>query len=76
MLFQVRPASVDFQTPSPWETLPRIGDSPIPAQTTFGSESATASAPTEPVLKSLSETAAQVAPASVDFQTPPPVPPK
>jgi len=31
MLFQLFPASVDFKTPSPLETLPRIGASPMPA---------------------------------------------
>ncbi len=28
--FQVRPPSVDLYTPSPCETLPRIGASPVP----------------------------------------------
>ena len=39
-------------------------------------ESATAIAPTDPVLKKPSETARQARPASVVFQTPPPVAPK
>ncbi len=76
MFFQVCPASVDFQTPSPLETFPRIGDSPIPTQTTFGSDSETAIEPTEPVLKSLSDIGSQFDPPSVVLKTPPPVPPK
>jgi hypothetical protein len=38
---------------------------------TFGSDSATAMAPTAAVLKKLSETLRQYCPPSVDFQTPP-----
>ena len=49
--FHVLPASVDLYTPSPWVTLPRMQASPVPAYTTLGSESLTATAPTAPVLK-------------------------
>jgi hypothetical protein len=48
----------------------------MPTYTTLGSDSDTAIAPTEPVLKVLSETDSQFEPPSVVFQTPPPVPPK
>ena len=75
-LVQVRPPSVERYTPSPWETLPRMQPSPIPAYTTFASDSATATAPTEPVPSWPSETLAQRMPPSVVFQMPPPVPPK
>ena len=51
-------------------------DSPIPTYTTLGSDSATATAPTEPVPSWPSETLSQRMPPSVVFQTPPPVPPK
>ncbi len=50
--------------------------SPIPAYTTFASDSATATAPTEPVPSWPSETLVQRMPPSVVFQMPPPVPPK
>src|SRR5262245_62116922 len=43
----VAPASVDLYTPSPAETLPRIHAEPMPTYTTFGSDGATATAPTE-----------------------------
>ena len=61
--------------PSPAETLPRIGDSPIPTTTTLWSDSETAIAPTDPVLKNLSVMFSQFDPASVVFHTPPPVAP-
>ena len=48
----------------------------MPTYTTLGSDSETAIAPTDPVLKSLSETGSHVTPASVVLKTPPPVPPK
>ena len=50
--------------------------SPIPAYTTEGSASATASAPTEEVRKKPSDTLRQYVPPSVDFQTPPAHAPK
>ena len=50
--------------------------SPIPAYTTEGSASATASAPTEEVPKKPSDTLRQYVPPSVDFQTPPAHAPK
>jgi hypothetical protein len=43
---------------------------------TLGSESATASAPTDPVLNWPSETGIQVNPLSVVLNTPPPTAPK
>src|SRR6266571_5545121 len=74
--FQVLPASVDLYTPSPCETFPRIGDSPMPTYTTLGSDSEMPIAPTDPVLKYSSETGSQLTPPSVVFHTPPPVAPK
>jgi hypothetical protein len=47
----------------------------MPTYTTFGSDSATAMAPTEPVLKYPSDTLRQVMPMLLVFQTPPPVTP-
>ncbi len=49
--------------------------SPMPAYTTFGSDGATASAPTEPVFTWPSVSADQLVPPFVVFQTPPPVAP-
>src|SRR2546428_5303350 len=74
--FHVLPASVDLYTPSPCETFPRMGDSPIPTYTTFGSDSEIPMAPTDPVLKYSSEIGSQLMPPSLVFQTPPPVAPK
>ena len=49
-LDHVLPASLERYTPSPCEVMTgRISDSPIPAYTTFGSDSETATAPTEPI---------------------------
>ena len=77
MCCHVLPASVERYTPSPWEVAtPRTACSPIPTYTTLGSDSDTAIAPTDPVLKNPSDTLRHVVPASVVFQTPPPVPPK
>src|SRR3954471_21840866 len=70
----VFPASVDFHTPSPCETLPRIGYSPPPTYTTSGLEGATAIAPIVPP-KYLSVTGAHDWPALIDLKTPPPVVP-
>ena len=72
----VRPASVERYTPSPCEVItPRIACSPIPAYTTLGSDSATASAPTDEVPSWPSVTLRQVTPASSVFHTPPPTVP-
>src|ERR1043165_9020324 len=71
---QVLPPSVVFQTPSPCETLPRIGNSPPPTYTTSGAEGATAMAPIVPP-KYLSVTGAHDWPALIDLKTPPPVVP-
>ena len=60
--------------PTPAATLPRRQACPVPAYTTFGSESATATAPIEPDAKNPSETLVQLAPASSVFQRPPDVP--
>src|SRR5262245_14931552 len=68
------PASTDFHMPSPELTLPRHVCSPPPANTTLASLGATATAPIEPP-KNPSLTFFQFLPASVVFQTPPPVPP-
>src|SRR5580765_7849408 len=70
----VFPPSVDFHTPSPCETLPRIGASPPPTYTTSGLEGATAIAPIVPP-KYLSVTGAHDCPPSSDLNTPPPVVP-
>ena len=48
----------------------------MPTYTTLGSDSATASAPTEPVPSWPSVTGFQSAPPFVVLKTPPPVPPK
>src|SRR5215212_3032904 len=71
---QVLPPSVVFQTPSPCETLPRIGYSPPPTYTTSGAEGATSTAPSVPP-KYLSVTGAHDWPALIDLNTPPPVVP-
>src|SRR4051812_34153386 len=70
----VFPPSVVFHTPSPCETLPRIGYSPPPTYTTSGAEGATAIAPIVPP-KYLSLTGAHDWPALIDLNTPPPVVP-
>src|SRR6266487_3388298 len=68
---QVLPPSVVFQTPSPCDTLPRIGNSPVPTYTMSGFDSATPIAPP----KYLSVTGSHVLPASVLLKPPPPVVP-
>src|SRR2546425_5838758 len=70
----VLPPSVVFQMPSPCETLPRIGYSPVPTYTTSGFDSDTPIAPMVPP-KYLSVAAAHVSPPSVVLKTPPPVVP-
>src|SRR5512143_1209931 len=67
----VLPPSVVFHTPSPCETLPRIGYSPPPTYTTSGDDGATAMAPIVPP-KYLSVTGAHDCPALTDLNTPPP----
>src|SRR3954471_6764784 len=59
----VLPASVDFHTPSPCETLPRMSNSPPPTYTTSGLDGATAMAPMVPP-KYLSVTGAHDCPPS------------
>ena len=71
---QVLPASVDFHTPKPDDTLPRTVCSPSPTYSTLGSDSLTATAPMEPP-KYLSEMFSQVPPPSLVRHTPPPVAP-
>src|SRR6266536_1523039 len=70
----VRPPSVVLNTPSPWETLPRIAYSPVPTYTTSGFDSLTPIAPIVPP-KYLSLTGSHVWPPSLDLKTPPPVVP-
>src|SRR5512146_3460486 len=70
----VLPPSVVFHTPSPCETLPRIGYSPPPTYTTSGADGATAIAPIVPP-KYLSLTGAHEWPELIDLNTPPPVVP-
>lgn len=67
---QVFPASVDLKIPQPSETLLRIEDSPVPAQTTLGSEGATASDPIDETGM-LSKIGAQWRPPSVVLKIPP-----
>src|SRR6266702_3799540 len=71
---QVLPPSVVFQTPSPCDTLPRIGNSPVPTYTMSGFDSETPIAPMVPP-KYLSVTGSHVLPPSVLLKTPPPVVP-
>src|SRR5689334_15999840 len=70
----VFPPSVVFHTPSPCETLPRIGYSPPPTYTTSGDDAETAIAPIVPP-KYLSVTGAHDCPSLIDLKTPPPVVP-
>jgi hypothetical protein len=70
MCVQVLPASVDLYTPFPMETLLRMKLSPVPTQTTLGSEGAMARAPIDCAGWS-SKIGFQCTPPSVDFQTPP-----
>src|SRR4030065_178495 len=72
----VLPPSVERYTPSPCDVMtPRTACSPMPAYTTFGSDSATAIAPTDPVLKNPSDTLRHVSPASSGLPPAPPAPP-
>src|SRR3954469_9064434 len=74
MKLHVLPPSVVFQTPSPCETLPRIGYSPPPTYTTSGFDAETPMPPMVPP-KYLSVTGAHDWPALMDLKTPPPVVP-
>src|SRR3954470_20417059 len=74
MKLHVFPPSVVFHTPSPCDTLPRIGYSPPPTYTTSGADGATAIAPTGPP-KYLSVAGAHDCPALIDLNPPPPVVP-
>jgi hypothetical protein len=62
--------------PRPIDALLRIVEEPVPAYTTFGSDSETSTAPSEAAAKKPSDTLTQICPASVVFQTPPPVDPQ
>src|SRR5256885_8598675 len=66
----VRPPSVVLNTPSPWETLPRIAYSPVPTYTTSGFDSLTPIAPIVPP-KYLSLAGGPPWPPPLDFKTPP-----
>ncbi len=70
MGFQVRPASVDLKTPSPAVEARKMLASPVPTQTTSGSDPATARSPTDRVGMS-SKTGSQVVPAFTVLKTPP-----
>ena len=61
--------------PRPIETLLRIFDEPVPAYTMSGFDSETSTAPMEATGRKPSETFTQECPASVVFQTLPPVEP-
>ena len=69
-LVQVPPESVDRYTPLPQLELFRSLASPVPTQTTLGSEGATATAPMA-ATASFSKTAWKVAPLSAVFIRPP-----
>src|SRR2546422_11609546 len=71
----VLPPSFVFQMPSPCDTLPRIGNSPVPTYTMSGFDSDTQIAPIVPP-KYVSVTGSQLLPPSVLLQTPPPAEPK
>src|SRR3954452_3665623 len=57
-------------------TLPRMHPSPMPMKMMFGSDSDTATAPTDALVIWPSVIGAQVSPPSVVFHRPPPVAPK
>src|SRR6266481_7559818 len=70
IFFQVFPPSSDLYAPSPQEELCRLFGSPVPTQTTDGSDGAIAMSPIVDTL-SLSNTGVHVVPLLVVFQTPP-----
>src|SRR5260370_17381043 len=70
ILFQVFPPSSDLYAPSAQEELWRLFGSPVPTQTTDGSDGAIAMSPIVDT-PSLSKIGSQVVPLLVVFQTPP-----
>ena len=70
MCVHVRPASADLYDPSPEYELRALYDSPVPTQTTFGADGATATAPIDDTFW-LSKIGSKVVPLFVVFQTPP-----
>src|SRR5277367_4978735 len=70
ILFQVFPPSSDLYAPSPQEELCRLFGSPVPTQTTAGSDGAIAISPIVET-PSLSNTGSHVVPLFVVFHTPP-----
>src|SRR6266404_4510027 len=70
IFFQVFPPSSDLYAPSPQEELCRLFGTPVPTQTTDGSEGAIAMSPIVDT-PSLSKIGSHVVPSSVVFQTPP-----
>src|SRR5260370_36067300 len=70
ILFQVFPPSSDLYAPSPQEELCRLFGSPVPTQTTDGSDGAIAMSPIVDT-PSLSKIGYHVVPLLVVFQTPP-----
>src|SRR3954453_16650890 len=66
----VLPASIDLNTPPPYDVLWRWFASPVPAQTTFGFDGAIAMSPIDR-LGCASKTGAQGAPFVVVFHPPP-----
>ena len=75
MCCHVSPMSVDLYIPFPIEIFPLGSADPVPTYTIFSSEGATAIAPIDPTVICPSETLFHEFPASVVFQTPPPVVP-
>ena len=71
MFFQVLPPSTLLYTPSPYDTELRGLFSPVPTQTMFGSDGATATSPMEQVV-SLSNWFSNVVPLLTVFSSPPP----
>ena len=70
MFVQVLPASADFQTPSPEFELRAQKGSPVPTQTTFESDGATATSPIES-LGCPSNIGSKVVPLLTVLHTPP-----
>ena len=70
MYVHVSPPSPERQIPSPTDTELRVQLSPVPTQTTFGSEGSSAIAPMD-WTGCLSKTGLNVVPPSSDFHTPP-----
>src|SRR3979490_634065 len=70
IFFQVFPPSSDLYAPSPQDELCRLLGSPVPTQTTDGSDGAIAMSPIVDT-PSLSNTGVQVVPLLVVFHTPP-----